>query len=1276
MAAKAPEEAAKGNASIYVALRIRPFVPREQLAHETRVLNCSNGQLQLQNPHGGQVSGFTGFDEVMDSSVDSSDPYYADQKLVYEKVGTRILNQVLDGYSTALFAYGQTGSGKTTSIMGDVEDDEQLGILPRLLRALFEETKSDSSRVVKCSVLEVYNERLRDLLIPRGDGSKEPAKLDIRCHPELGNYVPGLTQELIGGVKDATRCIDFARLNQTVAATQMNAKSSRAHTLFNFIMERNAGAKAAPVTKITTTWFVDLAGRENEKTTLARGERLVELGFINKSLFHLSNCIQALGQASKGSANYPKIKGYQAFEGKVNFRNSKITLLLQEALSGNSRTFMLGTLSPATSAFDENAVTLRFAATVKNIKTQATKKQDKGEVAVAALQEEVERLRARLVEAQKNNSEIRVTEDLSCLHESLEAAEEALQQKTKSVEELKLQTDRLKKRQVAMMLRLGVAKDRANRLAQRNNRLPFVSSEHADASRCGALEYSLAHLDCWYFGDSRAACEAEARKQDELATFDAAHEHLSFVSEKCTNCVELRGFGMAPLTARLSKKHVPHPSKSPAAARPSSSSAIPEERSLATVGNADLHVKPEEPVGSKELRIMRLHEKACVMVNNVSLRVNEESAPLRHGDKIVLGKSFVFRVYIDNAEIVGDEEMTHTPRNRRTMYQTPDEMKTVLAQLLGPEDFADTFMQHQAKQFLSALRNVSIDHESKVRKYLYEAVKLRALVEEAQEITDKMRAQDGLRIELAHCGPIVSFGYAEAFLPVPLVRVARNVSDAAWKRWRKQSSAHVKANSEHISENLHAPLDFDHHHHEEQLDAIDETLFVWTTSKFLARLDMMRDIYHAWQEGHEVVVDLKNDPWVEAGPVEIEFWLDKHTAQLHHQIEDLRAQATEVKQGEEKSKSRVEAMESERDKALAEVKEKDAQIARMQSVFDKETKEKAETSSSTESSLRVELARLSVLVEQKDRELETQRQQQSEAALQSAKQASVERANFEAALRKAREEHTQEVSDTHEQLSDKFETERARTETAHEVEKTSLLQQVEELKQQVAVAQQRNDTELQLEHERLAQLQNEMKAERAALAEQTRREMAQLRKVMDEKEARLDAEKAALEGERDKLLAEKDQALSSMESRHADRLATREAELQERTKRMETLAASERELLSEKLKRVERERDSALGDANRAAAERDAAVAEKTHCEELLQQGQDGSAAQLKRCMELSLANQKLLDQFFTKNSGDKSGKQKEQLMSQLSKAMSNTNNGGRPQSKGSKSSVPSTGKP
>lgn len=185
-------------------------------------------------------------------------------------------------------------------------------------------------------------DRLRDLL---ADEPNERQGLEIRCNPQSGVTVPSLTEVIVKSVHAGLRLVNRACRRRSVTRTSMNAVSSRGHTIFQ--LSNNIGTRLC---------IVDLAGRENERTTLCRGRSLAELGCINKSLFHLTTVIQALARPS-GS-------------GLVPFRNSKLTLLLSESLQC-ARTFLLATVSPVASSFDETAATLRLAHWVRQITTSS-----------------------------------------------------------------------------------------------------------------------------------------------------------------------------------------------------------------------------------------------------------------------------------------------------------------------------------------------------------------------------------------------------------------------------------------------------------------------------------------------------------------------------------------------------------------------------------------------------------------------------------------------------------------------------------------------------------------------------------------------------------------------------------------------------------------------------------------------------------------------------------------------------------------------------------------
>eukprot|EP00441_Pelagodinium_beii_P034084 CAMPEP_0197644784 /NCGR_PEP_ID=MMETSP1338-20131121/17648_1 /TAXON_ID=43686 ORGANISM="Pelagodinium beii, Strain RCC1491" /NCGR_SAMPLE_ID=MMETSP1338 /ASSEMBLY_ACC=CAM_ASM_000754 /LENGTH=781 /DNA_ID=CAMNT_0043218243 /DNA_START=79 /DNA_END=2424 /DNA_ORIENTATION=- len=289
--------------------------------------------------------------------------------------------------------------------------EEDQGMLPRLLHDLFdkisEHGQSGSAMSATVEMYEVYNEKVRDLI----SQDLHEKKLDVHVHPQHGIYVENATHQSVSSAEETLSILEMGRSRGTVAATQMNPASSRAHTIFKMAIEKHGNDNSVVSSEI---YFVDLAGRENEKTTKVTGQQFVELTFINKSLMFLAQCIQALGKDAKkekkeakaaesSPESSPANKASPSKGGGQNmgrFRNSKLTLLLSNALTGNSRTALVATLSPAAMNMEENYSTLNFAYTVKSIKVKAvaSKKINKA-VLVTGLEEEIKELKLQLQEA-------------------------------------------------------------------------------------------------------------------------------------------------------------------------------------------------------------------------------------------------------------------------------------------------------------------------------------------------------------------------------------------------------------------------------------------------------------------------------------------------------------------------------------------------------------------------------------------------------------------------------------------------------------------------------------------------------------------------------------------------------------------------------------------------------------------------------------------------------------------------------------------------------------
>ncbi|RWS30831.1 kinesin-like protein KIF28P [Leptotrombidium deliense] len=318
---------------------------------------------------------------------------YADQERVYNDLGKDILHDAFDGYNAALFAYGQTGSGKSFTVIGYGANK---GIVPRLCEELFETIEhrrngGDSSTIeVQISMLEIYNEIVRDLFNP--ETLKEMKKgLKVREHPTNGFFAENLKYFLVTSQKEILTKIEEGTTNRSIASTNMNETSSRAHTIVGIsISQKTRNANGLETSKTSNVHLVDLAGSERLSGTMARGERLKEGVSINQSLSCLGNCIHALAEKT----NNKNIR--------VPYRDSVLTRLLMNALGGNSKTIMIAAISPADINYDETLSTLRYADRAKQIKTHATVNEDPTDSIIRQLKDENDKLK-RMIDSGEGN---------------------------------------------------------------------------------------------------------------------------------------------------------------------------------------------------------------------------------------------------------------------------------------------------------------------------------------------------------------------------------------------------------------------------------------------------------------------------------------------------------------------------------------------------------------------------------------------------------------------------------------------------------------------------------------------------------------------------------------------------------------------------------------------------------------------------------------------------------------------------------------------------------
>jgi len=378
--------------AIKVAVRIRPMNSQEKAYGETQVvLPTSEKTLNLINPIRGDSKPYT-FDRVFHKRKPEGE-----QETIMQELGTDLVNSCMQGYNSCLFAYGQTGSGKTHTVLGNENPPENRGLLPRIVEALFEEielAKMDATEKnefsTSVSYLEIYNETIHDLLAPE----ESRGKLEVRHHPKLGAFVPGLTDTPVFSWADVNRLMEFGVKARAVGATAMNEASSRSHCIFWLETTRKVMAKGKMVNWRSKLNLVDLAGSERQKRTLASGDQLKEGAMINKSLSSLALIVSKLAEQCNGRRRKSDIH--------IPFRNSKLTFLLQESLCGNSATTIIAAASPAGSSHEETMGTLNFAQNAKAVRTQMKKNEEVGTSLVEELEKECERLQ-QMVEAGKSD---------------------------------------------------------------------------------------------------------------------------------------------------------------------------------------------------------------------------------------------------------------------------------------------------------------------------------------------------------------------------------------------------------------------------------------------------------------------------------------------------------------------------------------------------------------------------------------------------------------------------------------------------------------------------------------------------------------------------------------------------------------------------------------------------------------------------------------------------------------------------------------------------------
>lgn len=370
--------------SVKVAVRVRPFNPREKerdpvccikmVGNTTIMFDELGGKKEFAFDH--SFWSHDGFEEDENGYYYPADSIYADQKLVFDTLGKEILDNAWEGYNCCLFAYGQTGSGKSYSMVGYKSNK---GIVPISCNEIFQRidaTKGPHKQYeVSVSMLEIYNEKVQDLLIPIND--RPSAGLKIRESKTVGVFVENLTKYPVQTYEEIEKKMDESYQNRTIGSTLMNATSSRAHTIVTIEFKQRTGEGKLASERISNINLVDLAGSERSSSTGATGDRLKEGCNINKSLLILGNVINALADKAMGKSSI-----------KPPYRDSALTRILQNALGGNSKTVMICALSPALLNYEETLSTLRYADRAKKIQNKAIINESEQDKMVRQLKEE------------------------------------------------------------------------------------------------------------------------------------------------------------------------------------------------------------------------------------------------------------------------------------------------------------------------------------------------------------------------------------------------------------------------------------------------------------------------------------------------------------------------------------------------------------------------------------------------------------------------------------------------------------------------------------------------------------------------------------------------------------------------------------------------------------------------------------------------------------------------------------------------------------------------
>ncbi|KAI8960112.1 P-loop containing nucleoside triphosphate hydrolase protein [Daldinia sp. FL1419] len=510
-----PQMRMDAGGNVRVVVRVRAFLPRE-IERGAECLISMDPHTQMttlhvpndDDPANTRAKSRKVIEEksfIFDNSFwshNARDRYYAHQEDVYNCLGEEFLDHNFEGYHTCIFAYGQTGSGKSYTMMGTPNEP---GLIPRTCEDLFQrieaaqEETPNISYHVRASYFEVYNEHVRDLLVPVIP-NQPPYYLKIRESPTEGPYVKDLTEVPVRSLDEILRYMKAGDASRTTASTKMNDTSSRSHAVFTIMLKQIHHDMETDETteRSSRIRLVDLAGSERAKSTEATGARLREGSNINKSLTTLGRVIAALAdpKAQRSGKRHRDI---------VPYRDSILTWLLKDSLGGNSKTAMIACIAP--SDYEETLSTLRYADQAKRIRTRAVVNQDhistaERDAQIAAMAEEIRILQLSVSDSRRREKDAKESEERLEEYQNRVTAMQRMMEERSLVAEGKIRS--LQTENEALRLHLKLALDSLK------NPIPEVvvqekdeeaNKENADKGRASPVDEAYYDEDDGYGSD-------------------------------------------------------------------------------------------------------------------------------------------------------------------------------------------------------------------------------------------------------------------------------------------------------------------------------------------------------------------------------------------------------------------------------------------------------------------------------------------------------------------------------------------------------------------------------------------------------------------------------------------------------------------------------------------------------------------------------------------------------------------------------------------------------